>query len=142
MTDGKPSRQANVNVTLAGSIPPTKTFPCPLCGADLDLRQTRNEKPYCVCNSCGIQIFFRGRRGISRLRQLLDQQQHLVGGPVPPSVSVFNQLERLRAQRRELERRRPFLFSDSDLENAIAAVDRELERLQAVLRDLSGESKS
>ncbi|HET9265159.1 MAG TPA: hypothetical protein VFO14_19055 [Vicinamibacterales bacterium] len=76
------------------------------------------------------------------MRKLLDEHERLIGGPVAPSVSVFNQLEQLRSQKSELERRRPFIFSDADLENAIAAIDRELERLQAILRDLSGESKS
>ncbi len=135
---------SNVNVTLPDDSGqnPRRSFPCPLCGTQLELRESRRVKPYCVCNSCGIQVFFRGQKGISRLRKLLDEHERLIGGPVAPSVSVFNQLEQLRSQKSELERRRPFIFSDADLENAIAAIDRELERLQAILRDLSGESKS
>ena len=129
--------KANVNVTLDKC-----TFPCPLCATQLDVRRTFRDKPYCVCQACGVQVFFRGAKGISRLRKLLDDHKRLIGGPATPAVSVFNQLEHLRTQKRELEQRRPFIFSDADLENAIAAIERDIDRLQAILADLSGASKS
>jgi len=135
---------SNVNVTLPPDSvqKPTRSFPCPLCSTQLELRETRRVKPYCVCNSCGIQIFFRGQKGISRLRKLLDEHERLIGGPATPAVVAFNQLEQLRTQKSDLERRRPFIFSDADLENAIAAIDRDIVRMQAILSDLSGASKS
>jgi len=71
-----PDPKANVNVTLD-----KRTFPCPLCAAPLDVRRTFRDKPYCVCQSCGVQIFFRGTKGISRLRKLLDEHERLIGRP-------------------------------------------------------------
>jgi uncharacterized small protein (DUF1192 family)/DNA-directed RNA polymerase subunit RPC12/RpoP len=135
---------SNVNVTLTDDSDPKppRTFPCPLCATQLDVRRTFRDKPYCVCQSCGVQIFFRGKKGISRLRKLLDEHKRLIGGATTPAVALFNQLEQLRAQKHELEQRRPFIFSDSDLENAIAAIARDIDRLQAILADLSGASKS
>ncbi len=137
----------NVNVTLdatAAEQPPSK-FPCPLCGAHLDLRESRAKKPYCICNPCGVQIFFRGKDGISRLRRLLDEHTRILGS-VPavatPAIAAFNRLEQLRAQKNELHERRPLIFTDEDLENTISAVDREIARMQAELARLSGDSKS
>jgi hypothetical protein len=65
----------NVNVTLApaGTAFPEilgKELPCPLCGEGLPILISKRNKPYCTCNSCGIQIFVRGKAGIARLRQL------------------------------------------------------------------------
>jgi hypothetical protein len=66
------SQPANVNITLEGSEKHQnamlgKFFPCPVCGTSLEIRIARTQKPYCVCIDCGIQIFFRGKTGISRL---------------------------------------------------------------------------
>ena len=124
---------AHVNVTLGGAQSTAKsTFPCPLCGAALELRQSRVRKPYCVCNSCGIQIFFRGKIGISRLKELA------AAGKVPSGAVfggnaaslAFARLEQLRAQKKQLEQKRPLIFADRDLENAITALDREIAEVQ------------
>ena len=145
MNDRTPaSLHANVNVTL-NPPPPAHTFPCPLCGADLDVRQSRAQKPYCVCNACGLQIFFRGKNGISRLRTLLEDGERLVAGPTATAaaaVTVFNRLEQLRAQKTELAHRRGLIFVDDDLEHAILAVNHEIARLQRVLDEMSRQSKS
>jgi hypothetical protein len=46
-------------------------FPCPLCNEQLEIRKSKNDKPYCVCMKCGMQLFVRGRTGIKRLQVLL-----------------------------------------------------------------------
>jgi DNA-directed RNA polymerase subunit RPC12/RpoP len=46
-------------------------LPCFLCHKQLDLRISKTEKPYFVCEDCGMQIFVRGKRGIERLQRLL-----------------------------------------------------------------------
>jgi len=46
-------------------------LPCFLCHKQLDLRISKTEKPYFVCEDCGMQIFVRGKRGIQRLQKLL-----------------------------------------------------------------------
>jgi DNA-directed RNA polymerase subunit RPC12/RpoP len=47
------------------------TIPCFLCSQELRLRRDKHEKPYFVCDSCGVQIFVRGRQGIENLAQLI-----------------------------------------------------------------------
>ena len=52
---------------------PTKTqsFPCPICTAPLDVRLSKKDKPYVVCNDCGVQMFVRNAEGIDRFQQQL-----------------------------------------------------------------------
>ena len=45
------------------------SIPCPLCGDGLPVRTDKHLKKYFVCNSCGIQLFIRGSRGIERLEE-------------------------------------------------------------------------
>src|SRR5262245_30674900 len=117
------SPDPNVYVTLGRHSPPIRgTFPCPLCGSALELPQSRTNKPYSICNPCGIQIFFRGRSAIARLKAFLDRGKAGVIpiAPAAPAVIAFGRLEQLRAQKNELEQRRPLIFADRDLENAIS----------------------
>ena len=130
----------DVNVTLGSAQSARKsTFPCPLCGAALDLRESRVRKPYCVCNSCGIQIFFRGKIGISKLRELAVAGRAPAGAVFGGNTATlaFAQLEQLRAQKKQLEQKRPLIFSDRDLENAIAALEKEIAGVQSAIGRLA-----
>jgi DNA-directed RNA polymerase subunit RPC12/RpoP len=46
-------------------------YPCFLCAEKLDLRISKTEKPYFICEDCGVQIFVRRKKGIKRLYQVL-----------------------------------------------------------------------
>jgi DNA-directed RNA polymerase subunit RPC12/RpoP len=46
-------------------------IPCFLCSQELRQRKDKNEKPYFICDSCGVQIFVRGRQGGENLTQLI-----------------------------------------------------------------------
>ncbi len=47
--------------------------PCFLCAGDLDVRRTYKEKPYLVCDSCGIQTFVRGKKGMERFEIYIEK---------------------------------------------------------------------
>lgn len=136
MRSNPPHRpNSNVNVTLGFSGPNARrTFPCPLCMTELDLRKSRANKPYCVCNSCGVQLFFRGRKGIARLG---DFTTHGGIAPIPlefsNAVDAFAHVERLRAHIEQLQDKQPLIFSDKDLDNAIQAVNLEIARTRQIL---------
>ncbi len=142
----KPSRgddADNVNVTLeekesTASTLAGRKFPCQLCGAGLEIRISRTQKPYTVCPDCGIQNFYRGKQGIRRLRELLDSQVLMTGteSSVDTAILLFNRIQQLRAQKKELKARKGLIFRDSDLENAILVVDNEMERVQGELKRL------
>ncbi len=47
-----------------------QAFPCPLCLARLGIRRSKKNKPYLVCDACGVQMFVRAAPGIRRLTKL------------------------------------------------------------------------
>jgi hypothetical protein len=134
----------NVNVTLFEKLGLTgKTFPCPLCRTTLDLRPSRtNGKPYCICNGCGIQIFFRGKQGIGRLRDFVEDQKQfpLSEFNSGSAVDLFTRLVNLREQKKQLTEKQGLIFRDKDLENTILAIDKEIEKLQGFLAEMAGNS--
>ena len=109
-----------------------KPFACPVCGMVLPVKIARTQKPYCVCLLCGIQIFFRGKAGIKRLRDLLRMEKP-VPDEIPGStvaVNLYNQLEKLKQQRDDLEQQQGIIFKDPDLANAILAIEAEINKVQ------------
>jgi predicted RNA-binding Zn-ribbon protein involved in translation (DUF1610 family) len=133
----------NVNVTLKETLPLAgRSFPCPLCGVGLIVKLAKTKKPYCVCNDCGVQVFVRGKPGIKRFRDILSRD-NLVSGKESESgssLTAYNRLEQLRLQRKELESKQGIIFRDKDLDNAIQAVDNEIERMQRVLHQMAKKS--
>jgi hypothetical protein len=109
-----------------------KAFPCPLCSIALSVELSCRQKPYCTCNVCGIQIFFRGKVAIKRLAVMLQGQEPLPPDNTLPSVAVelYNRLEKLKKKRSELELEQGIIFRNKDLDNVIAAVDAEIARAQ------------
>ena len=134
----------NVNVTLDplwAAFPELlwKEFPCPVCAAGLPILISKTNKPYCTCNSCGIQLFIRGKLGISRLRKLalLGNLISSSGESASHGITLLNRLEQLNLQRRDLIFKRPFIFPDSNVENAIDLVDAEIETVQGELAQIA-----
>jgi hypothetical protein len=48
-----------------------KPVGCFLCGGQLQIRLTKKDRPYWICNDCGTQVFVRGDKGIARLKALV-----------------------------------------------------------------------
>jgi hypothetical protein len=137
------SPPANVNVTLDAPLT-GRLFPCPLCGLGLDLRLSRADKPYCVCDVCGVQLFIRGKLGIGRLQDLIDREQRVSGttSASGSAVVVFNRLQQLRAHKQALDAQQGLIFVDEDLAHAICAVDREMHHMQDMLNTLANPGRS
>jgi len=139
------------NVTLGSPLVSTSDnplvgmkFPCCLCSANLDIKISKKGKPYCTCESCGIQTFFRGKTAISRLKSLLNKGD-IVAGNSPGTVQgliLWNKIVQLRAQKIELEEKQGVIIRDPDLANLISTVDNEIKRVQGELRKLSGKGRS
>ncbi len=51
-----------------------KVIPCFLCKRDMDIRFSKKDRPYAVCNECQMQIFIRGRKGLKKLTELAKEQ--------------------------------------------------------------------
>lgn len=50
-----------------------RMFPCPVCMQAREVRVTKKDKPYLVCDPCGVQIFVRGQAGIEEFHRLLQR---------------------------------------------------------------------
>ena len=50
-------------------------FPCPVCAARLEVRTSKKDKPYVVCDPCGVQMFIRSRSGIERFVVLVERAE-------------------------------------------------------------------
>jgi hypothetical protein len=133
---------ANVNVTLEpdpeGNPFAGEKFPCPICGTGLDIRLSRKQKPYCVCDSCQLQLFVRGKTGIHRLREILNARMLIVGqeSETDKALTLYNHIQQLRGRKKELEGKQGLIFHDEALDSAIRAVDNEIERVQGELDKL------
>jgi DNA-directed RNA polymerase subunit RPC12/RpoP len=50
-------------------VPRTRYFPCPICWQRLDVRTSKKDKPYVVCQACGMQMFLRTQPGIQKFEK-------------------------------------------------------------------------
>lgn len=50
-----------------------RRFPCPVCMRPLEVKMTKKDKPYIVCDPCGVQVFVRGPAGIEEFNRLLER---------------------------------------------------------------------
>jgi DNA-directed RNA polymerase subunit RPC12/RpoP len=116
-------------------------FPCLLCGTGLEIRLSQKGKPYCVCNSCGIQVFFRGKTGIRRLREIIEAKILIVGkeSETDRALVLYNHIQQLRGRKKILEEKQGLIFRDEALDITIRAVDKEIERVQGELEKLAGD---
>ncbi|HVB32768.1 MAG TPA: hypothetical protein VNJ52_00130 [Patescibacteria group bacterium] len=48
-------------------------FPCPVCTRPLEVKRTKKEKPYVICDPCGVQMFVRGPAGIDEFARLIER---------------------------------------------------------------------
>jgi hypothetical protein len=59
------------NVTLGNDLSELKqSIPCFLCRGAVAIRWDKNQKPYFICDGCGIQAFIRRKGGINLLKKL------------------------------------------------------------------------
>src|SRR5438552_15353244 len=104
-------------------------IPCFLCSQELRLRRDKHEKPYFVCDSCGVQIFVRGRQGIENLAQLIKTLRER-DFPFREHARVLHEIQAVLTEIRGIEKEIEKLDSVSDL----LASDRRVED-KARLRD-------
>jgi transcription elongation factor Elf1 len=48
-----------------------RLFPCCVCGEAREVGTTKKDKPYLICDPCGVQVFVRGKTGIRRFEELV-----------------------------------------------------------------------
>ena len=88
-----------------------QSFPCPLCLVPLRVRSSKKNKPYVVCDACGVQMFVRMKPGITRLASLMAE---------PQAGSVMQRLATVARQQRQTCRscHHAFWLSEAKLETS------------------------
>jgi hypothetical protein len=122
------------------AIMPQRTIPCFLCGNGLEIRTSKTNKPYLICEICGMQIFVRGKRGISLLntkeQAIRSEKCQAPGERVLEITALSNRLRELREMLEKIELESFFeIFGKQPPEKA--AVEAEIKRVEARLEHLS-----
>jgi hypothetical protein len=113
-----------------------KPFACPVCRISLPILLSVKQKPYCVCNECGIQLFFRGQAGIARLHALLQNSKPITTkfSRSIDVVAAYNRLEQLRAEKSSLEEKQGIFFRDEALTDTLSVISAEIKTLELELK--------
>ena len=120
-------------------------IPCFLCSQELDQRRAKNDKPYFVCDPCGMQIFVRGRQGIQNLAQLIATlREHEF--PFREHARVLHEIQavlsELRGVKKEIKSLDSVLnifSSDQDVERTRDLLRRRIESLLSRLEQIANE---
>jgi hypothetical protein len=85
----------------------------------------------------------RGKVGIARLRKLARDGILISssGQSASYGIALLNRLEQLKLQRRDLVFKRPLIFPDLNVENAIELVDAEIKTVQVELAAIASSKR-
>ena len=119
-------------------------LPCFLCGKQLDQRTDKNNKPYFICNPCGMQIFIRRELGIQKLEELI---RNLEEGELPlrkhaqvlyEVQAILSEMDDLKAEIKRLNGEIGFFFIDQDKLRARKLLEARIENLLSQLEQIAG----
>lgn len=94
---------------------PQNLIPCFLCGNGLRVKNSKRNKPYFICEPCGVQVFVRREQGILKLKALLlSISKSAVNYPgaqgrVTDLVGQINRLGELKAKLTEVQNKQGFM---------------------------------
>jgi len=117
-------------------------LPCILCGTKLQKRADKHNKPYFVCDPCGIQFFVRKQHGIERLDKLLGTlERHALlfqhaAKRVFEVQALLSEIDGTKQQINKLDDEIGFFFTDNDKVHARDALKTKLEGLLSKLDEM------
>jgi DNA-directed RNA polymerase subunit RPC12/RpoP len=118
-------------------------LPCFLCGKQLNQRTDKNNKPYFICNPCGMQIFIRRELGIQKLADLI---RNLKEGELPLRThtrvlyevqAILSEMDDLKAEIKRLDGEIGFFWIDQDKLRARKLLEARIENLLLNLEQIS-----
>jgi hypothetical protein len=113
----------------------TQFLICFVCGTHLPKRTDKHDKPYFVCEPCGIQLFVRRKQGIDRLERLLRASvQNAIplakaGKRLFEVQALLSEIEGTKKQIRSLDDEIGIFFPDEDKVRARKALKTKLDGL-------------
>lgn len=130
------------------NILPTEFLPCLLCGEKLRKRADKHNKPYFVCEPCGIQFFVRRKQGIDRLNKLLRASER---NAIPfqqaaerlyKVQALLSEIDGTKKQIDKLNDEIGFFFVDDDKLRARDALKTRIDSLMKQLDEMCAKSSS
>ena len=122
---------------------PQNLIPCFLCGNGLRVKNSKRNKPYFICEPCGVQVFVRRESGILKLKALLlSISKSAVNYPGAQArttdlIAQTNRLAELKAKLKEIQNKQglwEFLTGDGSLALAEKAIKQEIETIEDQLK--------
>jgi hypothetical protein len=97
-----------------------ENIPCFLCGDFQKIKLSKKNKPYFICNICGIQAFIRKDDGVNRLNDLINnpvlyKKIYLTGSFLENSI-LLKLKERIKLIKEELSKFAFYLINSKDIE--------------------------
>ena|SRR5208337_2148528 len=119
-----------------------QSLPCLLCGSKLEMRTSKNNKPYFTCDGCGVQLFVRRKRGIEKLDTLIKELEHqeiYSHANSPEFLRILKIKNEMSATKAEIEKIEDdiFMFPDPEEKAAIKALQARLQTLVSELERLA-----
>lgn len=97
-----------------------ESIPCFLCGDFQKIKLTKNNKPYFICDTCGIQAFIRKTDGINRLTDLINNstlyKKIYLTGQFLENAHLFRLKERIKLIKKTLSGIGYNIFAAKELE--------------------------
>jgi hypothetical protein len=124
------------NVTLGDDLKEIEqSIPCFLCHDAVVIRHDKNQKPYFICDGCGIQAFIRRKSGIRLLEKLrIDSFFSLV------LIQLTRELTLLNSEKKKISSRRGLfgLFApNEELLKAEQAITQKIEIITEKINELA-----
>ncbi len=119
-------------------------LPCFLCGNGLKKKTDKNNKPYFICDPCGIQLFIRRKPGIEKLHALLEDLEtreiysHTRSPEFLRIIAIFSEMSAVKAELAKVDEE-IFLFANSEQTSAKKALQSRLNILLSELEDIAAQ---
>lgn len=126
------------------NLPDKPIIPCFLCGRTLKVKMTKSDKPYFICDTCGLQAFIRYKSGIRHFTELLyslAEDGEILMSINESSFKVVNLVSRLNELNKKLDQLREnksltdYFRSDTEFELAEKALEKNIRAVKKALRD-------
>jgi hypothetical protein len=117
---------------------------CFLCGDMVEIKYSKRQKPYLVCNDCGVQVFIRGLPGINRLekwKSISSSQIKLESQPAK-TLALVGQLAHLKEQLKIAKENANALSVFFDEDPSVEAIEKEIETIENQLRNISKQPRN
>ncbi len=124
------------------NLPDKPTIPCFLCGKPIPVKLTKKDKPYFVCDPCGLQVFVRCKPGILILKRLLKSiakdgnKFKKLNQSSYQTLSLMTRLNELQDRLERVRDNKPltdYLLSGSESESIDEVLEKEIRALEIAL---------